>query len=83
LGKPANDALPDADDLLTLVCYAEATFIRRTASPLCGQVIKEKEMSILTVFKLSTMNARNYDQLVRDLEHTGHGSPKGRLYHTA
>jgi len=40
-------------------------------------------MSILTVFKLSTMNVRNYDQLVRDLEHTGHGSPKGRLYHTA
>ena len=83
LGKRANGALPEADGLLTLLCYAEATFIRRTASPLCGQVTKEKEMSILTVFKLSTMNARNYDQLVRDLEHTGHGSPKGRLYHTA
>src|SRR4051794_9809331 len=52
LGKRANDALPDADDLQTLVCYADATFIRRTASPLCGQVTKEKEMAILTVFKL-------------------------------
>jgi hypothetical protein len=83
LGKRANDALPSADDLLTLGCYAQATFVRRTASPLCGQVIKEQEMPILTVFKLATMNARTYDQLVRDLEHTGHGTPKGRLYHTA
>ena len=40
-------------------------------------------MSILTVFSLPTMNARNYDQLVRDLEQAGHGKPKGRLYHTA
>jgi hypothetical protein len=40
-------------------------------------------MSILTVFNLSTMNAQNYDQLVRDLEQAGHGKPKGRLYHTA
>ena len=40
-------------------------------------------MSILTVFNLSTMNTKNYDQLVRDLENAGHGKPKGRLYHTA
>lgn len=40
-------------------------------------------MSILTVFDLSTMNAQNYDQVVRDLEHAGYGNPKGRLYHIA
>ena len=40
-------------------------------------------MSILTVFNLATMNAQNYDQLVKDLEDAGHGKPKGRLYHTA
>ena len=40
-------------------------------------------MAILTVFNLPTMNAQNYDQVVKNLESAGYGKPKGRLYHTA
>ena len=40
-------------------------------------------MSILTVFNLTTMNAKKYDAAIHGLEAAGHGKPKGRLYHIA
>jgi hypothetical protein len=35
-------------------------------------------MSIITVFNLSTMDSRKYNQAISDLEAAGHGKPKGR-----
>ena len=40
-------------------------------------------MSILTVFNLTTMNAKKYDTAIHGLEAAGHGKRKGRLYHIA
>jgi hypothetical protein len=44
---------------------------------------KERQMSIITVFNLSTMDTRKYNQAISDLEAAGQGKPKGRLYHVA
>jgi hypothetical protein len=40
-------------------------------------------MSIITVFNLSTMDTRKYNQAISGLEAAGQGKPKGRLYHVA
>jgi len=45
--------------------------------------IKEKRVSILTVFTLPTMNAEKYNRAIKELEAAGQGKPKGRLYHFA
>ena len=39
--------------------------------------------TIITVFNLSTMDTRKYNQVIRDLEAAGQGKPKGRLHHVA
>jgi hypothetical protein len=44
---------------------------------------KERKMSIITVFNLSTMDTRKYNQAIGDLKAAGQGKPKGRLYHVA
>ena len=40
-------------------------------------------MSILTTFRLSSMNAEKYNRVIADLEAAGQGRPRGRLYHIA
>jgi len=50
---------------------------------LCSLLKGRREMSILTVFNLSTMTAEKYRQAIRGLEAAGQGKPKGRLYHIA
>ena len=40
-------------------------------------------MSILAVFRLSSMNVEKYDRVLQDLEAAGQGRPRGRLYHVA
>ena len=40
-------------------------------------------MSILTVFRLSTMTAEKYGVAIRGLEAAGQGKPKGRQFHVA
>jgi hypothetical protein len=44
---------------------------------------KEKIMSILTVFELSTMDVDKYNKAIKGLEEAGQGMPDGRLYHVA
>lgn len=40
-------------------------------------------MSMLTVFKLSTMNAERYRKAIEGLAAAGQGKPKGRIFHVA
>lgn len=40
-------------------------------------------MSILTVFKLTTMDAEKYHKAITGLADAGEGMPEGRLYHIA
>ena len=39
--------------------------------------------TIIAVFDVAGMTAGQYDQVIKDLEAAGEGSPKGRLYHVA
>ena len=40
-------------------------------------------MAISTAFEISTMTQQKYDQVIKDLNAAGLGSPEGRIYHTA
>jgi len=40
-------------------------------------------MAILTVFNLTTMDLKKYNEAIRGLEDAGQGKPEGRLYHVA
>ncbi len=39
--------------------------------------------AIIALFDAPGMTSAQYDQVVKDLEAAGEGSPKGRLYHVA
>ncbi len=39
--------------------------------------------AIVAVFDIPGMISGQYDQVIKDLEAAGEGSPKGRLYHVA
>jgi len=40
-------------------------------------------MSIVTVFRLGSMNAEKYNRVIKDLEAAGQGKPEGRQFHVA
>jgi hypothetical protein len=40
-------------------------------------------MSIVTVFRLNSMNAEKYNRVIKDLEAAGQGKPEGREFHVA
>ncbi len=48
-----------------------------------SQFIRERAMSILTVFELSSMTTEKYAQAIRGLEAAGQGSSEGRMHHVA
>lgn len=39
--------------------------------------------AIIALFDAPGMTSEQYDQVIKDLEAAGEGSPKGRLYHVA
>lgn len=43
----------------------------------------EADKAIVVVFDVPGMTAEQYDRVIKDLEATGEGRPKGRLYHVA
>jgi hypothetical protein len=45
--------------------------------------IRRPEMSIITVFELTTMTREKYDALLKGLAAAGATNPEGRQYHTA
>ena len=38
---------------------------------------------VIALFNVPGMTAKQYDQVMKDLETSGHGNPKGRLHHVA
>ena len=41
----------------------------------------EENKTIVAIFDASDQTAHQYDQLIKELEEAGAGSPKGRMYH--
>ncbi len=43
----------------------------------------EENRTIVAIYDVSDQTAHQYDQLIKELEEAGAGSPEGRLYHVA